>query len=143
MNYPIKTCGNVCRPISVLMAAIFVNCPTYWKDVVQSRYGVLSCWLRDSTKHSSYIQKVLIAWLMQQRIDTSNLGIKDQDGLTPKRKMDPILTSAKLDREIFRCRGNRNTRGELQLQNKSEIITIFESSSDEEFSAINKKEVCR
>ncbi len=74
INYPIQQCSNICGPVSILMATIFVNTPSYWQNVIQSTDRISSSWIGHPTPHSSYGRK-LISWLMKQRVEMSDHGI--------------------------------------------------------------------
>ena len=132
VNYPIQTCGSVCGPISVLIAAIFVNSSKYWQDVVQSHVYRPSCWLRDPTKNSSYIRKVLISWLMQQRVNVCNLGIPEEVDVSLQKPQRLETGEKRCKDSIDRTEKKSQPLYEHKNKRKSDVITIPDTSSDEE-----------
>ncbi len=102
-NYPIQQCGSVCGAITVIMTAIFVQAPSYWQHVIQSAGRMLSCWIRNPTGNSSYLRKVLISWLMLQRVDMSNLGIQDEQHQSNSELGRKVLIAKRRDEEISKC----------------------------------------
>lgn len=139
-NYPIQQCGYVCGAITVLMAAVFVHAPTYWQNVIQSTIQVPSCWLRHPTANSSYIRKVLIAWLMQQRVEMSNLGIQDEQSQEDVTSNDSVLTIKKRNEERSKCKEKTRERREMQSSSEranippERVIDLSDSSCDEDIS---------
>eukprot|EP00794_Sanderia_malayensis_P015548 gene15548-17133_t len=100
------------------MAAVFVNAPRYWNEVVSSNVSISSCWLKSPTKHSSYLRKVLISWLMKQCTDMSNLGIPvDKE---PAMKTNPLveLTKERQEQEIQKCKQKNRDRRMIQCSSK-------------------------
>eukprot|EP00794_Sanderia_malayensis_P011705 gene11705-12923_t len=135
VNYPIQKCSYVCGIISIIMAAVFVNAPRYWKEVLSSNVSISSCWLKNPTQHSSYLRKVLISWLMKQCKDMSNLGIPvDKE---PAMKTNPLveLTKERQEQEIQKCKQKSRDRRMIQCSSKEtankNVIHVQDSDENE------------
>lgn len=70
LRYPFQTCGNICGPISLIMAAIVAFKPHFFNDYVKlkSTHGSY-IYLQDPTKYSGYLRLVLCAWYSSNKVD--------------------------------------------------------------------------
>ena len=76
-NIPLQDCASVCGVVAVIIASLICLQPKMWASCFLSRNNTLPdslSWLTCPSRHSSYLRRVLIDWIMHGQIDTSVLG---------------------------------------------------------------------
>ena len=114
VNYPIQQCSDICGVISVIMAAVFVNAPMYWDDVITSTSSAPTSLLKNPTQHSSYLRKVLIPWLIKQCTDMANLGtvVDKEPGMNSN--IEAEFTKERQELEMQKCKQHTQDRRTTQ-----------------------------
>eukprot|EP00794_Sanderia_malayensis_P006481 gene6481-7221_t len=77
-NYPLQQCGEICGPITILMASLYVGAPKDWNDFIKLSKEPTDerlAWLKHPSDNSAYIRQVLASWFVNKRANLANIGI--------------------------------------------------------------------
>ena len=75
-NYSVQTCSDVCGVIACINAVAFAYDEKHFKYLTGPR-RCLPCHLKDPTKYSIYLRRVLITWFMRENITPCLILLKN------------------------------------------------------------------
>ena len=73
LPYPLQTCGTICGVISCMMAAIFSLNESMFLKVSTPLDENDGLFIRNPTRYSKYLRRVLMCWMSSANIDISNV----------------------------------------------------------------------